>query len=139
MQKEETIDVQNDGYRFLISDRLRYALAETICEQNRVRNEIIPNAMFGEPIWDMMLTVYTSDHFDRPTTIFNLSETCGIPLSVATRCISYLLDQEAIFENTSGSNKDIMPYLVTDGTKAAIGCWLDNCISKCQMELSKVT
>lgn len=139
MQKDENIDVQNDSCRSPISDPMRYILAETICEQNRIRAQFIPNVMFGDPIWDMMLTLYTSEHFNRSTTISSLSKTCGIPRSVATRCISYLLDQEAIFKNTSQSNKEIMPYLVTDGTKTTIGFWLDNCISEFQMDLSNET
>jgi hypothetical protein len=136
MQQDENTDIQNDNYRFSNSDRMRYTLAETICELNRIRAQFVPNATFGDPIWDMVLTLYTSEYFDRSTTISNLSETCGIPHSVATRCISYLLGQEAIFENTSRSNKETMPYLVTDGTKTAVGCWLDNCISNSQMDLA---
>ncbi len=136
MKQDERANVRKDGVQPNVTDSMRYALAETICTQNRSRAQFIPNVQFGDPVWDLMLHLYTAEYFERSTTIVSLSKHTGTPPSVAERCLNYLLEQEAAFENTNQYSKKTMPYLISDETKATIGSWLDDCIANLQTGLS---
>ncbi|MEP2990658.1 MAG: hypothetical protein ABJN65_08990 [Parasphingorhabdus sp.] len=136
MNQDERVDAEKGSVKLNVTDSMRYALAETICSQNRSRAQFIPNVQFGDPVWDLMLHLYTAEYFERSTTIASISARTETQSSVTIRCLNYLLEQEAVFENTNQFSKKTMPYLVSDETKATIGSWLDNCISNLQTGLS---
>lgn len=139
MKQDNHTKIQKNEYQTPMVDGMRQMLASTICAQNRSRKQFISNVQFGDPIWDITLNLYTAEYFRKTTTVSSLSEQSGIPISVVARCIKYLLNQDAVFENTNQYSNGSMPYLVSEASKVEIGAWLDNCMSNLQTGLNEVT
>lgn len=133
MKQDGKIDTNNS--KLPIDSNMRYSLAATICAQNRSRAEFIPNLQFGDPVWDLLLRIYTAEHLKRSTQPSSLAEQGGFSIAVVERCLNYLLKQEAIFENTNRYSNDQIPYLISEESKADIDSWLDNCFSNLQSGL----
>lgn len=137
MKQDERIKFQKDTSKTKLVDSMRHSLAASICAQNRSRAQFFSNVQFGDPVWDLTLSIFTAEHFGESTTISNLSERSGISLSVTARCLEYLLDQEAVLKNNNRYNKDFIPYLLSETTKASIEGWLDNCFFNLQNGLGE--
>ncbi|GAB5486668.1 MAG: hypothetical protein Pars2KO_02380 [Parasphingorhabdus sp.] len=137
MKQDERINFPEDKFQNGIVDSMRYYLAATICAQNRSRAQFISNVKFGDPVWDLMLSLYTAEYFSKSTTVADLSEQSGISVSVVTRCLDYLLKQDAIFKNTNRYSNETMPYLVSEDSKTDIESWLDDCLSNLQMGMNE--
>lgn len=138
MKQDERTDISEGSLPANIFDSMRYVLAETICNQNRSRADIIANVHYGDPVWDLTLSLFTAEHFERSTTIAYLSEQSGISKSVVNRCLKYLVEQGAVFENTNQYSNKTMPYLLSEETRNAVTSWLDDCISNFQKGLGSV-
>lgn len=64
-------------------------VARRILKVERLRQEFLPSAIFGEPAWKILLTLYVaSSSLDR--TVSRLGESSGVPLSTAIRWLDYL-------------------------------------------------
>lgn len=135
MKQDERTNISEGSLPADIFNSMRYVLAETICNQNRSRAEFIENVHYGDPVWDLTLSLYTAEHFERSTAITYLSEQSGISTSVVNRCLKYLLEQGAVFENTNQYSNKMMPYLLSEETRTAVTVWLDDCISNLQKGL----
>ena len=68
-------------------------LAESIIEARRRRAEIFNPAMFGEPAWELLLTLFVMDREGPRLTIGRLAQVAGIKLTTALRWLEYLEDQ----------------------------------------------
>ena len=77
-------------------DRAQFIrLARIILDQRQERVAVLPQEMFGEPAWDMLLELYALGD-DSKTDLCNLSGRCGSPRSTAARWIDYLEDQQLL-------------------------------------------
>ena len=66
----------------------------------KLRSQIFPSAMFGEPAWDILLALYlASDGVDG--TAETLSKSSATPLSTTIRWLNYL-DSEGLIERERG-------------------------------------
>jgi hypothetical protein len=68
-------------------------LAESIIEARRRRAQIFNPAMFGEPAWELLLTLFVMDRQGPRLTIGRLAQVAGIKLTTALRWLEYLEDQ----------------------------------------------
>jgi DNA-binding MarR family transcriptional regulator len=71
-------------------------LAQTIIEARRRRAEIFNPAMFGEPAWELLLTLFVMDREGPRLTIGRLAQVAGTKLTTALRWLEYLEDQEFV-------------------------------------------
>jgi DNA-binding MarR family transcriptional regulator len=71
-------------------------LAEAILEDRRRRAEIFNPAMFGEPAWELLLTLFVMDRGGPRLTIGRLAQYARTKLTTALRWLDYLEDQNLI-------------------------------------------
>jgi DNA-binding MarR family transcriptional regulator len=71
-------------------------LAEAIIEDRRRRSEIFNPSMFGEPSWELLLTLFVMDQRGPRLTIGRLAQAANIRLTTALRWLDYLEDQNLI-------------------------------------------
>jgi DNA-binding MarR family transcriptional regulator len=65
-------------------------IAKGILEDRRRRAEIFGRAMFGEPAWELLLTLYVIDHNRKQPTIGRLAHAAHVAMSTAMRWLLYL-------------------------------------------------
>ena len=68
------------------------------------RSQQFPRGIFGEPAWDMLLVLYTSEGFS-PETIRDLREQAGLTHSTALRWLDYLESQQLIARKSHLTDK----------------------------------
>ncbi|GAB5488245.1 MAG: hypothetical protein Pars2KO_18150 [Parasphingorhabdus sp.] len=107
-----------------------YLLIAHIIKQNQARTNYLSNIEFGEPVWDFLLDLIASEHFDKPSSLQDISQRLGISVSLCQRCVDYLLDRDAIFENKNQYSLMKFPWLVSEETKVKVKQWLNVCISE---------
>ncbi len=112
------------------SDGVHLNFAMHIADQNRLRSEYFKDLVFGDPVWDILLDIYVSEEMDRPTTVKAISNRQDKSRSLCLRCIDYLLEREAIFENRNQYTMHKFSFLASDKTKQQIAAWLNNCLTK---------
>ena len=91
-------EVEGDG----TVSTIRLSAARRILYGRRIRAQMFEPAMFGEPAWDMLLTLYVHEAAGHRPTRANLAQSAEVPPSAAVRWQDYLERQELI-ELTHGA------------------------------------
>ena len=73
-------------------ERALIAAVRRDLNDRRRRQDFLPEAIFGEPAWDMLLLLY-SEHEKSRLSIGKLAEEIRVPLSSAVRWVNYLQDK----------------------------------------------
>ena len=111
-------------------DSVHLNFAIHIANQNKLRSDYFKDLVFGDPIWDILLDIYISEEMDRPTTVDAISNRQDKSHSLCRRCVTYLLEQDAVFENRNQYTAQKFSFLASDKTKQQIAAWLNNCLAK---------
>lgn len=69
------------------------AVARTI-KARRDRENFLPNHLFADPAWDMMLALYSAELAQVRLTISNLCDASHVPATTALRWITMLVNEE---------------------------------------------
>src|SRR5512146_2405268 len=77
-----------------IGFRQSAAMACAILEDRRRRSLIFNAGMFGEPAWEMLLTMFVNDSSGPRLTVGGLSKSAECPLTTTLRWLKYLEDQK---------------------------------------------
>ncbi len=111
-------------------DSVHLNLAIHIANQNKLRSDYFKDLVLGDPIWDILLDIYISEEMDRPTTVDAISDRQDKSHSLCRRCVTYLLEHDAVFENRNQYTAQKFSFLASDKTKLEIAAWLNNCLAK---------
>ncbi|GAB5481879.1 MAG: hypothetical protein Pars92KO_16360 [Parasphingorhabdus sp.] len=127
-EEEDTESVPgNDNSSY--SDVTHLNFTAHIAEQNKLRSEYFKGLTFGDPIWDVLLDIYVSEKTDQSTTIGAISDRQERSKSLCQRCVDYLLERDAVFENFNRYTAPKFRYLASEKTKQQIAAWLNNCLA----------
>ena len=99
-------------------------LAETILEARRRRAEIFNPAMFGEPAWELLLTLFVMDREGPRLTIGRLAQTAGTKLTTALRWLEYLEDQMFVRREQHPNDARTAFIELTDKARDALRLYL---------------
>jgi DNA-binding MarR family transcriptional regulator len=95
--------------------------AKAILHRRKKRCEAFPFAMFGEPAWDILLTLYTQDEQIDPT-VTSLAAVISAPQSSTIRWLDYLEGQRFIVrESHPTDRRSAIARLTNDGRRALEG------------------
>lgn len=130
MIDEKAKVIQGQSVQNTELEDIHHSLIAHISKQNQARTEYLTNITLGEPIWDFLLDLMTSENLDRPSSNKEISQRLGISETLSQRCADYLLDRSAIFENRNQYTADTFPWLVSHETKIKLKQWLNVCISE---------
>jgi CheY-like chemotaxis protein/DNA-binding MarR family transcriptional regulator len=100
------------------SDVRRDALA-TLRRIRKVRSKYLPEELFSDPCWEMLLDLYDSRLAGEDVTVTGLGVTSGVPMSTALRRIQELQKHRLIerVEDRSDKRRQLVT-LTPDGLKA---------------------
>lgn len=73
-----------------------FALARSKIKARDLRYRHLPKSMFGEPAWDMLLSLYVTFRSHARQTVSNLCVSSASPATTALRWIDYLERQEFV-------------------------------------------
>jgi len=99
-------------------------LARTILEARRRRAETFNPTMFGEPAWELLLTLFVMDREGPRLTIGRLAEIGGIKLTTALRWLEYLEDQALVQRERHPNDARTAFIELTDKARVALRVYL---------------
>ena len=91
--------------RTVLVERARKALSD-----RQRRTQYFSRAVFGEPVWDILLILYISDFSGTRLTIGKLAELIDTPLTTTLRWIGYL-EKEHLLERQPHPNDKRMGFI----------------------------
>jgi DNA-binding MarR family transcriptional regulator len=104
-------------------------VAEAVLEDRRRRSEIFNPAMFGEPAWELLLTLFVMDEQGPRLTIGRLSQAAGAKLTTALRWLEYLEDQDLIRREQHPNDARTAFIQLTDKAREALRVYLSGTIT----------
>lgn len=100
------------------------ALARSNIQARRLRKRHLPSAMFGEPAWDMLLSLYVGYQSGARQTVSNLSYASGAPASTALRWIDYLEQQKLVVRRASPTDRRVIFIDFTEDARQMVEAFL---------------
>jgi len=119
-----TLLLGEDGVEEQRRDVSLTQLAETILEARRRRAEIFNPAMFGEPAWELLLTLFVMDREGPRLTIGRLAQVAGTKLTTALRWLEYLEDQAFVRREQHPNDARTAFIELTDKARDALRLYL---------------
>lgn len=102
-------------------------VARRIVEIDKLRRRFFPSAMFGEPAWNILLTLFVaSSRADR--TVSSLAESSGVPLSTVNRWLDYLEAEGLVMLDRSSHDPQQREVHLTDKAYRALRSFLSESI-----------
>ena len=92
--KLEALSARAAERNFPIDDVFALARQDIVARELRGRH--LPSTMFGEPAWDMLLSLYVTFRSHARQTVTNLCIASGAPATTALRWIVYLEREEFV-------------------------------------------
>jgi DNA-binding MarR family transcriptional regulator len=80
--------------------------------------------MFGEPAWDILLTLYIIDGDQRRLSTRDVSRRANLPLTTALRWLDYLDEQELIERKSDRFDRRVLYIELSDKGRAAMDNYL---------------
>ena len=94
----------------------RYDLACQLGAARRSRAALLPNELFDEPAWDIMLHLYCAAGRDEVTTTNALGRSVSAPSSTIERWVEYLVERNLVeYKDGLSDNKDSEVRLSENG------------------------
>ena len=98
------------------------ALARKVFIARHARHRFFGKAMFGEPAWDMLLTLYITETAGPRQTVGKISEMSGAPASSAARWLQYLEKERLIIREPHATDRRVIYVeLTTKGRETVEG------------------
>lgn len=106
------------------------ALARNTIRARRNRKRALPAEMFGEPAWDMLLTLYVGSQSGARQTVSNLSMSSGSAATTALRWIDYLEGQAFVTRRASPTDRRITFIDLTEAGRLAVEKYFANLLAE---------
>jgi DNA-binding MarR family transcriptional regulator len=100
------------------------SLARTILLGRRRRNKIFNKSMFGEPAWDMLLTLYADMAEGPHHSVSRLSVLSGAPPTTALRWLDYLEKERLVVREPNPTDRRSDFVELTDKGRATMERYL---------------
>lgn len=104
-------------------------LANAILNDRRRRSEIFNPSMFGEPAWEMLLTLFVMDREGPRLTIGALATRSGAKLTTALRWLEYLEDQNLVRREPHPNDSRTAFVRLTDKARDALELYLSGTLA----------
>jgi DNA-binding MarR family transcriptional regulator len=102
------------------SEETFYQMARATVKSRKLRSRVLPNSMFGEPAWDMLLALYVVDRRGARETISKLCLSSGAPSTTALRWLDYLEQQKLVARRQSSTDRRVVFVDLTDSGREAV-------------------
>lgn len=106
------------------------ALARSNLWARRIREQHLPDPMFGEPAWDMILSLYVGAVAEARSTVSSLSRASRAPPTTALRWMDYLEREQFVTRRSSPTDKRVVFVELTERGRVTIEAYLRDLISR---------
>ena len=103
------VDLANEPATAIPREQLA-ELARRIYETRRSRSQYLHGALFGEPVWDMLLALYCGASRGETPSVSSLCHAAGVPQTTALRWL-HLMEQKKLIDRTPDPNDGRRVYL----------------------------
>lgn len=107
-----------------------HALAKASLRARRIRRRHLPDPMFGEPAWDMLLSLYAGSQSEARPTISRLVGESGAPATTALRWIDYLESASFVERRANPTDRRVAFVHLTDKGHQAIEAYLEDLMAE---------
>lgn len=98
--------------------------AEQIRLSRDLRHKSFDRNLFGEPAWDILLTLYVIDSDQRRLSTRDLSKHANLALTTALRWLEYLEDQDLITRKTNPFDRRVVHVELSNKARMAMDHYL---------------
>jgi DNA-binding MarR family transcriptional regulator len=98
--------------------------ADQIRFSRDLRHKSFDRNLFGEPAWDILLTLYIIDGDRRRLSTRDLSKHANLALTTALRWLDYLEEQDLIARKTNPFDRRVIYVELSDKGRAAMDHYL---------------
>ena len=99
-------------------------LAQSVFVHRKRRHRFFPRAMFGEPAWDMLLSLFITDVSGARQTVGRLTDVTETPPTSALRWIQYLEKERLVEREPHPTDRRILFIELTDKGRRSVEAWL---------------
>ena len=99
------------------SELLRKDAARLLATR-KLRNQLFDTNLFGEPAWDILLSLYVIHNERRRLSIRNLAQFCDLPLTTTQRWLDFLTQRELIARLPSPTDHRVVFIELSDTGRA---------------------
>ena len=103
----------------------RATLAKRLIDQRRQREQFLPAEYFGEPAWNILLTLYWARHSQLRLSVSAVCASSGAPSTTALRYITHLLGTGEIAKERHPHDRRVWWLSLSDEANCKIGQYLD--------------
>lgn len=116
--------IAGEGHAARAGLRHPATVARSILEDRRRRSLIFNRGMFGEPAWELLLTLYVMDREGPRLTVGRLAKIAGCALTTTLRWLDYLRDQQLVFRQEKPGDARTEFVRLTDKARGALELYL---------------
>jgi DNA-binding MarR family transcriptional regulator len=98
--------------------------ADQIRHSRDLRHKSFDRNLFGEPAWDILLTLYVIDADQRRLSTRDLSKHANLALTTALRWLDYLEEQDLITRKTNTFDRRVVYVEISGKGRAAMDHYL---------------
>jgi DNA-binding MarR family transcriptional regulator len=98
--------------------------ADQIRHSRDLRHRSFDRNLFGEPAWDILLTLYVIDADQRRLSTRDLSKHANLALTTALRWLDYLEEHDLITRKTNTFDRRVVYVEISDKGRAAMDHYL---------------
>ena len=101
------------------------ALAHRLLADRRQRSRYLPEQLFDEPAWNMLLALFVANEGHRPMTMKQLIAAADVPVTTAQRWVDQLHRAELIRRTTDPDDRRRVEITLSDSGIDAMTRYLD--------------
>lgn len=98
--------------------------ADQIRQSRDLRHKSFDRNLFGEPAWDILLTLYMIDGDRRRLSTRDLSKHANLALTTALRWLDYLEEQDLVTRKTNPFDRRVIYVELSDKGRVAMDHYL---------------
>jgi len=98
--------------------------ARALIEQRRLRRRFLPEELFHEPAWDMLLALYVASHDHRVMNVKTLVSSADAPVTTSQRWIEHLAKLGLVRRMVDPIDRRRIEVSLSDDGRRAIEAYL---------------
>jgi DNA-binding MarR family transcriptional regulator len=101
------------------------AMVECMIRARQLREKFFDARLFSDPAWDIILFLYRRELDQRRTSVTNLCEDTGVPLSTVLRHINSLTARGILVRQPNNFDARVVYLELTEAAKANVGGYFE--------------
>lgn len=103
----------------LVDLETNLAKARMLLAIRRLRDQLFPQQLLGEPSWNILLDLYVADIEDRPISVSSACLASAAPATTGLRHLDFLVEQGLVVREADKTDKRRIFVKLSPGTRSA--------------------